>query len=275
MQILRPVALLSSIPFLFSCTAMMAGIANGEIEKNIDQLNEEPPALEVLVPDQLATVKKVAVIPFRDISWREEPTFEVFKGDGLMEGQMSMGYPQMGDMAAEHFENALLSTRTVDVLERSRMHLVLDESAAKISMGEALPEIAAGLAGADAVILGSITTAYMYRSNTPQVISVVVFGITLRVVDARDGRILAYASDVVGQSGIYLEFSSFVAQSTRRLAGILADEIKKARRKHPEARAPQRPEHMRSLQPRASPQPIEKGTEPQATPPNQPSDPSS
>jgi curli biogenesis system outer membrane secretion channel CsgG len=243
------VLLLSILLVGTGCSTTLAVAVNNQIDANMKALNDSPPQIEILDAGQLATVRTIAVVPFRDISWKEDTVFDVFRDHSVMAGRMMMSWPGAGALAAEQFENAFLAHRTLEVLQRTRMARVMDEVALRGLTGEVLPEVLAGIAGADAVLLGSVTTAYMYRSDTPEVKALAVFGVNLRLVDTRNGKILAFGRDVVGTSDFYVEYSQLVAESANRLAGRISKEIRAAQKSHPTAKAPEREDHLKGLAP--------------------------
>lgn len=244
---------------LFLCGATGCSVPYGIfsarlMEERAREMDASPALLEVVAPESLASVKRIAVVEFRDISYREGGTAPIFTGSPL-EGRVLWNHDSAGLIVAEHFEEQLLRTRTVEVVERSRLALVLEEQALQQSgvTGEPLPEVLAGTAGADAVLLGTITTGAIYQPNDPNIPSAASFAVTIRLVDTRDGRILAFGRESLLRSAPLMpEIQEVLSTLAARLVERLADQIREARRAHPNARPPSREDYML---PRTTPSP--------------------
>ncbi|MGA1354996.1 MAG: hypothetical protein ACO32I_09515, partial [Candidatus Limnocylindrus sp.] len=117
---------------LGGCSLAYVLAAERAVDERARSIEEKSPVFEVVAPEALATVRRVAVVDFRDISYRENGYTEVYPGTP-MQGRLIWNHDAASLMLAEHFENQLLTSRAVEVVERSRLTMVLDEQALQAS----------------------------------------------------------------------------------------------------------------------------------------------
>ena len=239
-------ALVLPLSLCAACAWPVIAMSRSVLQARAAEVNAGGPSLDVAAPVQLATVRRVAVMEFRDLSFRDDK--DVVYPDHPLEGRMLYNHPAAGLIFAEHFEEQLLKGGVVEVAERGRMAAVLHEQALQqtgVTDGP-LPEIVAGTAGADAVLLGTITQGLVYQPNDPAVPYFTTFAVHVRLVDTRDGRILAFGHDTILDVAQLPDVQATIRAVAQRLGTALGDAIADARRAHPRAQAPEREEYMKA-----------------------------
>jgi hypothetical protein len=175
------------------CAAYFQGKAFEEMAAQLDREGSD-----VYVHDlaKLKQVKKVIIPDFRVIF----PTtihglFKVFDGSAH-EGILFVGDQGMGTLIAEQFEEELLRTRKIEVLERNQLQRILNEMNLQINGFIDNPGFQPGkFAGADAAILGTITSSMYYMPDDPMLQGFESVSFRLRVIDLRTGAILMLYRD--------------------------------------------------------------------------------
>ncbi|MEW5848710.1 MAG: CsgG/HfaB family protein [Myxococcota bacterium] len=243
---------------LAGCSFLTIPPSNMMMSQSMREADARGAVVEVVRPEQLATVRTLAVPPFRDSSWTPGNELEVFRDDSAMRGRMFFPHRAAGEQIAERFEEYFLATKVVDVVERSRLAAVLQEQALGPTDGtkggqEMLPEVSAGLAGADAVLLGSTTSAFHYVGDRPGVYQMAQIGVHVRLVDKRSGQILAWGEDTAAEASAYVDDQDLITRLATRLTRKVADAILAARKQFPQQAAPERAPHMMPSPPRANP----------------------
>ncbi|MFH1809146.1 MAG: CsgG/HfaB family protein [Pseudomonadota bacterium] len=231
----------SILMLALTSSACMAGLVNEEFRRMADEIKARPPQLEVLDMSQLASVKRVAVMPFRNLAFGTEGPMEVYRGDGLMAGRVFFAHNGIEELIAERFEELLLKDRAVEVVERCRIAAVLHEqelAQSGVVKSEMMPEMVAASAGADAVLLGTITMEMIYMPDSPDLMSMGMFAIHVRLVDARDGKILAFGRDSFSNVERNINDEQMISELSARLAASLSAAIAEAHKTYPEAVRP-------------------------------------
>ncbi len=221
--------------------------ANGVVESSAEETNAKGPTLDIVVDaKRLATVKRVAVVPFRDLSYRDDEPLAVFP-DQLLSGIVTWNHDSAGELFAEHFEEVLLTSGAVEVVERSRLKAVFDEKAlqaAGVVSDAMLPDVVAGSAGADAVLVGTITQGTLYRPDRAEVVGSQMLGVSVRLIDTRDGRILAAGRDFMMDAERIPEPQRLMRTIAERVLKPLTDALSAAHKANPDVEMPEREDYM-------------------------------
>jgi len=217
-------------------------IANIMVAKQNKILRSTKPKMTVLLPQQIATVKRMAVMSFENL-FEDENIKEIrfLPKDIALSGTMYPTNKNGGRIVSEVIEEKLLELGTVDIVERSRLNLILKEQSLMQSGigGDVIPEIVAATAGAEAILLGSIIAGGLFIPDKFPL----KFGgnlyIKTRLVDTRNGRILLTISD---NQGYVSSTPSGLVEMVDHISKRIVDSINAAfidsRKKYPAAKPP-------------------------------------
>ena len=235
-----------SVTILSSCSVLIAPIAplaaNYMLSNHSKHLQAIEPKTMILIPQQLATIKRIAVMPLENLFGDERiALIKMWPKDLAVSGVMFASNKKTGRIISEYIEENLLELGTIDVVERSRLNLVLKEQSLMQSGlgGDYIPEIVAATAGADAILLGAIVVGAMYMPDRSSIMTSYRLHIKVRLVDTRNGKVLLAISDRQHFASLnpddVVELNDFTAQ---RVAKFISDSIKHARKKFPNATPP-------------------------------------
>ncbi len=223
-----------------SSSACVSSIINSHLEEEVAATDAQQPSIEVLFPRELAAVRRVAVLPFENDAWHTKEPLEVYRGDSHMKGRVFSSHTEVGKLLAERFEESLLKAHVLEVVERSRLASVLNEQALQQKLSPSkYPEMVAAGAGADAVLLGTVTMDMTYLPDDPEILSLGMFAVHMRLVDTHTGRILLFGRDTLGMTASIVNDEVIVSRLSERLAKNLSDVVAELRTgTHDEKRAP-------------------------------------
>jgi len=212
------------------------------LTKHSKHLQAIEPKTMILIPQQLATINRIAVMPLDNLFGDEQiKQIKMWPKDLAVSGVMFASNKDTGRIISEYIEEHLLERGAVDVVERSRLNLVLKEQSLMQSGlgGDYIPEIVAATAGADAILLGAIVVGAMYMPDRSSIMTSYRLHIKVRLVDTRNGKVLLAISDRQHFASLnpddIVELNDFMAQ---RVAKFISDSIKHARKKYPNAKPP-------------------------------------
>jgi len=250
------IALITILLFLTTnlcgCSLLLSPItpfmANSLQSKHSKKLRETPPEIIVIENYQLASVKKIAVMPFENlISDDKVITIPFFPKDWGVSGAIVLSNKRAGHVLSEFIEEGFLKLRVVDVVERSRLKFVIQEQAILQSGlgGEIIPEIAGATAGADAILVGAIVTGAIYFPDRSMVKHSSRLYVKTRLIDARNGKILMTLTDRQSRISynpdeVYLIYDDI----SKRVADSICETIKIAREANPNAKPPEKAEFL-------------------------------
>ena len=179
-----------SVTILSSCSVLIAPIAplaaNYMLSNHSKHLQAIEPKTMILIPQQLATIKRIAVMPLENLFGDERiALIKMWPKDLAVSGVMFASNKKTGRIISEYIEENLLELGTIDVVERSRLNLVLKEQSLMQSGlgGDYIPEIVAATAGADAIFPEAIMELDQYRQfadavSVPILANITEFGKT-------------------------------------------------------------------------------------------------
>jgi hypothetical protein len=192
--------------------------------KTSARFNED--AQDVYVHDaaRLKGIKKVIVPDFRVLFPSDMGgAVKAFEGTAV-QGTTFMGGQGLGVILAEHFEEEILKTRRLEVLERNQLQRILNEMNLQMNGFIDNPNFQPGkLAGADTAILGTVTTSMYYMPNDPTLLTMHVLSFRVRVIDLRTGAIMMLYRDKQMTVGRTLEQEAIF----RRFAVRFVEALKK------------------------------------------------
>jgi len=217
-------------------------VANFMAINHSKHLRAIEPKTMTLMPQQLATIKRIAVMPLENLFGDERiALIKMWPKDLALSGVMFASNEKTGRIISEYIEEHILELGTVDVVERSRLNLVLKEQSLMQSGlgGNNIPEIVAATAGADAILLGAIVVGASYMPDRASIMTSYRLHIKVRLVDTRNGKVLLAISDRQHFASLnpddVVELNDFIAQ---RVAKSISESIKQAREKYPNAKPP-------------------------------------
>lgn len=237
---------------LCGCSLLLSPItpfvANSMQSSYSKELRATPPEIIVIEEHQLASVNRIAVMPFENLLSDDDViTFPFMKKDWGVSGAIIFTNKRAGYIISEFIEEDLLRLRVVDVVERSRLKFVIQEQSILQSGlgGEIIPEIAGATAGADAILVGVIVTGAVYLPDRSMVKHSSRLYIKARLIDARNGKILMTLNDrqtriSYNPDEIYLVYNDI----SERVASSLTDTIKLARDANPNAKPPEKADFL-------------------------------
>ncbi len=232
-------------------TPITSFMANSTQSKHAQLVRNTPPYVIVIEKYQLATVNRIAVMPFENLFLDEKVTIPFFPKDWGVSGTLLLSNKRSGQMLSEYIEEGLLKLRVVDVVERSRLKFVVQEQALLQSglVGETIPEVVGATAGADAIIVGVIIIGAVYFPDRSLAKHSARLCIKARLIDTRNGRILMTLSDrqtriSYNPDDIFLIYDDI----SNRAASSISDVIVSAREANPNATPPERADFINNRQ---------------------------
>jgi len=251
-RLFRISILVFGIFILPSCSLLMAPIspliANMMVTKQSKMLKSTKPKMTVLLPQQIASVKRIAVMPFENLFEDAKITeIHIYTKDVALSGT---GYPtnkNSGRILGEVVEEKLLEIGTVDIVERSRLNLILKEQSLMQSGigGDATPEIVAATAGAEAILLGSIIAGSLFVPDRFPLKFGYNFYIKARLIDTRNGKIMLTISDnQLFVSSLPSGLVEIIDHISKRIADSISAALIDSRKKYPDAKPPTRPDYL-------------------------------
>jgi len=231
---------------LYGCSMLLSPItpfmANSMQAKHSQLLKKTPPQVSVIEKYQLATVDRIAVMPFENLFGDDKVThIPFFPKDWGVSGTLYLSNKRNGILLSEYIEEGFLKLKVVDVVERSRLKYVLQEQAL-FQTGiakEAIPEVVAATAGADAILVGVIFIGAVYFPDRSLTKHSARLGIKARLIDTRNGRILMTLSDLQTRTSYNPDdIHTIYDDISNRAASSISEVIKNAREANPNAKPP-------------------------------------
>ncbi|MBI5526891.1 MAG: hypothetical protein HY897_11205 [Deltaproteobacteria bacterium] len=189
------------------------------------RFNEDAQDVYIHDPARLKGIKKVIVPDFRVIFPSDMGgAIKAFEGTAL-QGTTFMGGQGLGVILAEHFEEEILRTRRLEVLERNQLQRILNEMNLQMNGFIDNPNFQPGkLAGADTAILGTVTTSMYYMPNDPALLTMHVLSFRVRVIDLKTGAIILLYRDKQMSVGRTLEQEAIYRRLALRFVEALTKE---------------------------------------------------
>lgn len=215
---------------LLTLASGCAAVVSGMMDQVIRQHNADGPTFFVPQPAVLAKVHKIVVPDFRvRYASGQKDAITVYAGSPG-EGKLWQAAPEFGSVVAEFLEEALLRLPGIDVLERNQLKHLLAEQHMQMSGLVDAPTLTSGqLDGADAILLGTLTQGQLYSPRDPLIPSLLVFGLHVRLLDLRTGRILMVYRDRQMASGTFPDLDRLLD----RLANRFTERLQAARQPEP------------------------------------------
>ena len=254
-RLLRVFLLVFGMLFISSCSLMMAPvisvIANDMATKESKALRAKEPKTKVLLPKQIATVKRVAVMPFENLFEDDKVNnVRIFPKDYVLSGTFYPTSKNTGRIVSEIIEEKLLELRIVDVVERSRLSLILKEQNLMQSGvgGDVIPEIVAATAGAEAILLGSIVAGGLFIPDRFPIKFAGKIYLKARLVDTRNGKILLTVSDnQTYVSNLPTGLVVMVDHISKRIVDSIGAAFHDSRKNYPDAKPPTRIDFLKPI----------------------------
>ena len=226
MRILTPTLLaLAAVPL---CTGCAAYFQTEALDNMAKRFNDSGSDLYIHDLARLKQTKKIIVPDFRVIFPTDmKGAFKTFEGTSY-EGTTFIGDAGLGIILAEHFEEELIKSRTIEVLERNQLQRILNELNLQMNGFIDSPNFQPGkLAGADTAILGTVTSSMYFMPNNPMLQTMHIVSFRLRVIDLKTGNILMLYRDkhmthgeFIDEEKVFREFAVRFVETLKK-QGIL------------------------------------------------------
>jgi len=202
----------------------------------------------VIIPEQLASVNTIAVMPVQVASLGFTKHLRIYPKDFSISSTAIMAEGKdMGLICGELLEMSLRKHCDINIVERGKLHLLLNEHKIMQSgiAGDHIQEIVGATAGADAIFVSTVFANMIIPDKTPILIN--YYGMFIgKLIDTRNGKIII--SMKIKLANVLFSPTTHV-QHMECILELVAKQFNEAltnsRKKYPKAVPPSRADYLK------------------------------